>query len=362
MSLPIPGWVGIIAFARDTANRCVEETPSQESEDTRERYTNEGTSRTTWCGRQACPPERRLNRHERWYDRAVELDKNFKDCLAGLVGAGARKDVEDVHECTAYIAKRLEGHGMQDFADSLRWIVLMSGSLDGVWTLGQWEDDLYNLDDVDRLYSVYGTARLAESRDLRKPPAVLTPEQLAMVKEILAVARSRLQHSEPLPTCLFTYGTAIQEPFDLALHIARELGIECSLVEFTEEIEKRSRRWSGQLFHLCEFAAASPRVLVLRKVERICNSVFVNDGWRVEQLKCVRERFLDDLLKLEAPTVVVACTNLEMDLDAGDWERFGYRMELNAAEPDPGLMAFRSVGLGDGEGLQKALAAFSAKD
>lgn len=48
--------------------------------------------------------------------------------------------------------------------------------------------------------------------------------------------------------------------------------------------------------------------------------------------------------------------------EAGKWERFGYRMELNVAEPDPGLMVFRSVALGDPEGLRKAVAALRAKD
>lgn len=35
---------------------------------------------------------------------------------------------------------------------------------------------------------------------------------------------------------------------------------------------------------------------------------------------------------LEVPTVVVACTNMEMELAPEDWEHFGYRIELNAAE------------------------------
>ena len=292
----------------------------------------------------------------------MELDRNFKDSLVGLVLAALRKDIEDVHECTAYIARRLEGHCEEDCAHTLRWVMCGCESIDGVPPHGHWLDEWCDLDDDDLLYEVYETEQIAESRDLCEPPSILTPEQRTMLTEFLCVARSRMQQGEPLPTCMFTYGTAIQEPFDLALHIAGELGVECFLVEFRHEDESRARRWSGQLYRLCEFAAGIPCVLVLRKVERICNAAFGTDSWRVEELKCVREEFLDDLLKLEAPTVVVACTNREMKLDAGEWERFGYRMELNDAEPDPGLMVFRSVALGDPEGLRKAVAALRAKD
>ena len=292
----------------------------------------------------------------------MELDRNFEDSVVGLVCAALRKDIEDVDECTAYIARRLEGYGVQDCADKLRWLLYRSESIDGVPPAGRWQDEWCYLDDDDLLYTVYETEQVVESRDVRRPPSILTPEQRTMVKEVLSVARSRMQQGKPLPTCMFTYGTAIQEPFDLALHIAGELGVECFLIEFTDEDESRACRWSGQLYRLCEFAAEMPCVLVLRKVERICNLAFSKDSWRIEQLKCVREEFLNDLLRLEAPTVVVACTNVEMKLDAGEWERFGYRMELNVAEPDPGLMVFRSVALGDPEGLRKAVAALRAKD
>ena len=290
----------------------------------------------------------------------MELDKNFKDCLVGLASAAVRKDIEDVHECTDYLARRLEGHGEHGCADGLRWVWF--GATNDAWPLRHWEDAWCDLDDDDRLYSVYDTERLAEVRDVWEPPSVLTPEQRTMVKEILCVAKSRLQQDEPLPTCVFTSGTAIQEPFDLALYIAGELGIECFLVEFRDEIKSRARPWSEQLDWLREFATEIPGVLVLRNVERICNSALVYDGWRVEELKCVRESFLNDLLELESPTVVVACTNLEMRLDAGAWERFDYRMELNVAEPDPGLMVFRSISLGDPEGFRKAVASLPAKD
>ena len=292
----------------------------------------------------------------------MELDKNFKDCLVGLASAAVRKDIEDVLACTVYVARRLEGHGVQDCADKLRWIVGSCSFRDGVRPPGHWVGDWRYLNDDDPLYSTYRTKRLAEFPDVREPPSVLTPEQCAIVKEILCVARSRLQQDEPLPTCMFTFGTAIREPFDLACYIAGQLRVPCFVVEFSDEIESRAGRWFRQLDRLREFAAMAPCVLVLRKVERICNSVFVNDGWRVEELKWVREGFLNDLLELECPTVVVACTNMEMDLDAGGWERFGYRMELNAAEPDPRLMLFRSISLGDPEGLRKAIASLPAKD
>lgn len=287
----------------------------------------------------------------------MELDKNFKDCLVGLASAAVRKDIEDVLECTAYIARRLEGHGEQGCADRLRWI--WSGSMNDLRPRLHWGADWSDLDDDDRLYFIYETDQL---QDVYEPPSVLTPEQRAMVKEILYVAGPRLRQDEPLPTCVFTSGTAIQEPFDLARYIAGELEIECFLVEFRGEIESRAGRWSDQLERLREFAAETPCVLVLRKVERICDSTYVYDGWRVEELKCVRESFLNDLLELESPTVVVACTNLEMRLDAGAWERFDYRMELNVAEPDPGLMVFRSISLGDPEGFRKAVESLPAKD
>lgn len=292
----------------------------------------------------------------------MELDKNFKDCLVGLAIAGVRKDIEDVLACTAYVARRLEGHGEQGCADRLRWIVGSCNLRDGVRPPGRWVGAWRDLDDDNLLYSTYRTKRLDEFPDVREPPSVLTPEQRAMVKEILCVARSRLQQDEPLPTCVYTFGTAIRVPFDLARYIAGQLRIPCFVIEFSDEFESRAGRWFRQLDRLREFAAVAPCVLVLRKVERICNSVFVNDGWRVEELKWVREGFLNDLLELECPTVVVACTNMEMDLDAGAWERFGYRMELNAAEPDPRLMLFRSISLRDPEGVCKAVASLPAKD
>lgn len=292
----------------------------------------------------------------------MELDKNFEDSMAGLLVAALRNDIEDVHECAAYVAKRLEDHGVQGCADRLRRILGGCDFIDGVWTPERWAEDWCDLDDDDQVYSVYETKRLVESRDLRQPPSILTPEQRATVKEILNVAESRLQQREPLPTCILTYGTAVKEPFDLALYIARRLSIECFMVKFRDPYESRSGRWSGQLHGLCEFAAATPRVLVLRDIEKICNSVRVEDSWRKEALKCIRDRFLKKLSKLGNPTVVVACTNMEMKLDAGDRDRFGYRMELNAAEPDPALMAFRSLALGDPKGFQKAIASLPSKD
>ena len=282
--------------------------------------------------------------------------------MAGLLVAALRNDIEDVHECAAYVAKRLEGHGVQGCADRLRMILGGCDFIDGVWTPERWAEDWRYLDDDDQLYSVYETRRLVESRDLREPPSILTPEQRATVKEILNVAESRLQQGEPLPTCILTHGTAVQEPFNLALYIARRLSIECFMVKFRDPYESRSGRWSGQLHGLCEFAAAKPRVLVLRDIEKICNSVLVEDSWRKEALKCIRDRFLKKLSKLGNPTVVVACTNMEMKLDAGDWDLFGYRMELNATEPDPALMAFRSVALGDPAGFRKAIASLPSKD
>ena len=292
----------------------------------------------------------------------MQLDKNFEDSLAGLLVAALGNDVEDVHECAAYVAKRLEGHGAQNCADRLRRILGGGDFIDGVWTPERWADDWCNLDDDDRLYSVYETKRLAEYRNVREPPSVLAPEQRATVKEILNVARSRLQQGEPHSTCMLAFGTAVQEPFDLALYIARKLGVECFLVEFSGPHEARVGRWSGQLHRLCEFAAQTPLVLVLRMIEDACNSVYVEDSWRVAELKCIRDRFLKRLSMLGTPTVVVACTNMEMNLDAGDWERFDYQMELNAAEPKPWLMVFRSFALGDQEGMGKAIASLPAKD
>ena len=288
----------------------------------------------------------------------MQLDKNFEDCLAGLLVAALGNDVEDVHECAAYVAKRLEGHGAQNCADRLRRILGGGNFIDGVWTPERWADDWCYLDDDDRLYSVYETKRLAEHRDVREPPSVLAPEQRATVKEILNVARSRLQQGEHLPTCMLTYGTAVEEPFDLALYIARKLGIDCFAVRFNDPFESRVGRWSGQLHSLCEFAARTPRVLVLLKIEKICNSALVEDRWRVAELKCVRDRFLKRLSMLGTPTVVVACTNFEMELDTGDWDRFGYRMELNAIEPNPALLAIRCAVLDDSEGLRKLIASF----
>ena len=41
----------------------------------------------------------------------MEPDKNFKGSLLGLLGAALRHDIEDVKDCAAFVAKRLDGYG-----------------------------------------------------------------------------------------------------------------------------------------------------------------------------------------------------------------------------------------------------------
>ena len=291
----------------------------------------------------------------------MDIDKNFQDSLAGLLVAALHQDTEDIKECAAYIAKRLDGFGVPDSADTLRRIVGLCNFIDGVWVPERWADDWFDLDEDEQLYTLYETERLVASRKTLSLPSILTSEQRALIEEILNVGKSRLQKLQPRSTCILTYGSAVQEPFDLALYFARQLDLECFVVEPCSVFEPRSGPWSGQLHWLCEFAAETPCVLVLRKLEEFCDTANVKDGWRVEELKCTRNKFLKDLSMLETPTVVVACTNFEMKLDPEVWEPFGYRMELNAAEPRPWLSVFRSAALDDMEGVRKALASLPAE-
>lgn len=215
--------------------------------------------------------------------------------------------------------------------------------VDGAWTPGHWWRETYCQEKEDQLYGVYGPPQGVEVRDTCDPPSILTPDQCMTVEEILNVTRRRLQDSELRPACMLTHGTAVQEPFDLAFYIARQLRLECTVIVPHSTLDSRVGRWSGQLHRLREYPAGKPRVLVLGKLDEFCNSALVKDSWRAEELKCIRDRFLKALSMLELPTVVVACTNLEMELDPEDWERFTDRMELNAADPNPWLLAARIV-------------------
>ena len=291
----------------------------------------------------------------------MELDQHFQDGLAQLLVAARREDREDLNECAAYVAKRLEGFGVPEFADRLRRIVGAHDFIDGVWAPDRWANDWFRLDDGDRLFSIFETKQSAESRKALAPPSILTSEQHAMIEEILNVGKSRLKKLEPRSTCMLTYGTAVEEPYYMALYIARQLQLKCTWVEFLDSYEPGIGRWSGQLHWLREYAAKEPRVWILRKLENVCNTLLARDGWRIEELKCVRNKFLKDLSMLDTPAVVVACTNFEMKLDAEAWEPFSYRMELNAAEPNPWLLAFRSFLLDDSDGVRKAMASLPAE-
>ena len=273
----------------------------------------------------------------------MELDQNFQDSLAELLVAARRKDREDLNECAAYVAKRLEGFGVPEFADRLRRIVGAHDFIDGVWAPDRWANNWFRLDDDDRLFSIFDTKRSAESPKTHAPPSILTSEQHAMIEEILYVGKSRLKKLEPRSTCILTYGTAVEEPFYMALYIARQIQLECFRVEILNPYESRIGCWSGQLHWLREFAAKKPCLWILRTIEHICNTTFAPDGWRVEELICARNKFLKDLSLLDTPSVVVACTNFEMKLDAEVWEPFSYRMELNAAEPNPWLLFARNI-------------------
>ena len=306
--------------------------------------------------------ERRLGRHGRWYDRVVELDKNFKDSLTGLVLAALRNDNEDVKDCAAFVAKRLEGYGEKDCAETLRRMLGRGDFVDGAWTPRRWWGDTSYQEKEEQLYGVYGAVQVTKSWNTFNPPSILTPDQRTTVEEILNVARVRLQDSEPRPTCVLTYGTAVEEPVELAHYIARQLRIECFVVQPGKKIDPRVGRWSGQLHRLSESVVEPPCVLVLKDLEDFCNSTYVEDSWRVEELKCVRDRFLKNLSMLEAPTVVVACTNMEMNLDPEDWERFTYRMELNAAEPNVWILLARGVAKDGLKGFRKVYSTLSEKD
>ena len=285
----------------------------------------------------------------------MELDKNFKGSLIGLLGAALQKDIDDVRDCAAFVAKRIENYGEKDCADTLRAILGSGDFVDGAWTPQSWVDESHRREEEDRLLRVYTSTQAAQAPDSDAPPSILTSENRAMIEEILEVARGRLQRQEPHPTCVLVYGTAIQEPVDLAQYIARRLGLEFVGIEPAKAYEPRVGRWSGQLHKLCTIAARRPRVLALLNLEKICDPALVQDSWRIEELKCIRDRFLKELSMLEVPTVVVACTNMEMELAPEDWERFGYRIELNAAEPDPWLLAGRGLALDGFEGFVKAV-------
>ena len=284
----------------------------------------------------------------------MELDKYFRGSLIGLVGAALRQDVNDVRDCAAYVAKRVADSGEEGCAVTLRSMLGEDEFIDGAWTPRHWVDDSIQREDEDQLLRVYHkqTARPLGSD---APPSILTPESRTMIEEILKVARGRLQKQEPLPTCVLVYGTAIQEQVDLAQYMARRLGLELVGVEPLMESEPRVGRWSGQLHRLCEVAANRPRLWALRMLEKICDPALVRDGWRIEELKCIRDRFLKNLSTLGTPAVVVACTNMEMELAPEDWERFSYRIELNAAEPDPWLLLGRGLAADGFEGVEKAL-------
>ena len=290
----------------------------------------------------------------------MQVDKDFEGGLAGLLLAAARNDIEDVKDCAAYVAKRLHGHGATECADRMRRMLGSENFVDGAWTPERWADQRYRIDDEDWIYSVYRTKTSTEPGETLELPPILAPEQRAMIEEIVTVARSRLQQGEPLPTCILAYGTAVQEPLELARYIARQLCIECFVVQFDNPFGSQVGRWAGQLHRLCSFAAKSPCVLVLRSIDNVYDPVCVKDSWRVEELKCIRAKFLKDLSMLGTPTVVVACTNYEMKLDATDWDRFGYWVELNAAEPFPWVLALRSDALGDMDETEKIISSWVA--
>ena len=285
----------------------------------------------------------------------MELDKNFRGSLIGLVGAALRQDLNDVRDCAAYVAKRVADYGEKDCADTLRSMLGEDEFIDGAWTPRYWVDDSVQREDEDQLLRVYQSKQTARPLGSDAPPPILTIESRAMIEEILEVARGRLQNQEPLPTCVLVYGTAIQEQVDLAQYMARRLELEFVGVEPLMACEPRVGRWSGQLHRLCEVAANRPRLWALRKLEKICDPAMVRDGWRIEELKCIRDRFLKNLSTLGTPAVVVACTNMEMELAPEDWERFSYRIELNAAEPDPWLLLGRGLAADGFEGVEKAL-------
>ena len=284
----------------------------------------------------------------------MELDKNFSGSLIGLVGVALRQDVNDVRDCAAYVAKRVADSGEQDCADTLRTMLGEDEFIDGAWTPRHWVDDSIRREDEDQLLRVYQSKQAARPGS-DAPPSILTPENRTKIEEILEVARGRLQKQEALPTCVLVYGTAIQEQVDLAQYMARRLELEFVGVEPIMECEPRVGRWSGQLHKLWEVAAKRPRMWALRKLEKICAPAMVRDGWRIEELKCIRDRFLKNLSTLGTPALVVACTNMEMELAPEDWERFSYRIELNAAEPDPWLLLGRGLAADGFEGVEKAL-------
>lgn len=285
----------------------------------------------------------------------MELDKNLRGSLTGLLGAALRKDIPDVKDCAAFVAKRLQDQGEKDCAQDLRNLLGGEDFIDGAWTPQHWVDETHHREREDPLFRISRAYKGAQPPGSGAPPSILTAENRAMVEEILEVARLRLQRQEPLPTCVLVYGTAIQEPVDLTRYIARQLGLEFVRVEPTKACERRVGRWAGQLHRLCDVAANRPRVWALLKLEKICDSALVQDSWRIEELKCVRDRFLKELSLLETPAVVVACTNMEMELAPEDWERFSYRIELNAAEPDPWLLAGRGLASDGFDGFEKAV-------
>ena len=299
--------------------------------------------------------------HGRWYDRIMKPDKNFKGSLLGLLGAALRHDIEDVKDCAAFVAKRLEGYGEKDCADQFREILGTGDFIDGAWTPRYTGDEFRYREEGAPLFRAFESERPAKFRENQDPPSILTPEQRVTIQELLEVARVRLQKLEPLPTCMLVYGTAIQEPLDLVRYIARQLRLWWFAVEPINVVESRTGRWSGQLHKLCEVAAHGACVAAVLKLDKICAPAFIQDSWRVEELKCIRDRFLKNLTTLGTPTVVVACTNMEMELDAADWDRFSFRMELNAAEPDPWLTAARGLALDGFDGFEKAVSSLPAE-
>jgi len=291
----------------------------------------------------------------------MEPDKNFKGSLLGLLGAALRHDIEDVKDCAAFVAKRLEGYGVKDCADQFREILGTGDFIGGAWTPRYMGDEFRYREEGPPLFRAFESERPAKFRENQDPPSILTPEQRVTIQEVLEVARVRLQKLEPLPTCMLVYGTAIQEPMDLVRYLARQLRLWWFAVEPINVVESRTGRWSGQLHKLCEVAAHGPCVAAVLKLDKICAPAFIQDSWRVEELKCIRDRFLKNLTTLGTPTVVVACTNMEMELDAADWDRFSFRMELNAAEPDPWLAAARGLALDGFDGLEKAVSSLPAE-
>ena len=293
----------------------------------------------------------------------MELDKNFKGSLLGLLGASLRKDIEDVKDCAAFVAKRLEDYGEKDCADQFREMLGTGDFVDGAWTPQYWEDRSHShyREEGDPLFRVFGSKPSATPPENDDPPSILTSEQRVTIQEFLEVARVRMQNFEPVPTCMLVYGTARQEPIDLVQYIARQLRLLWFVVEPTRGVESGTGRWSGQLHRICKIAARGPCVAALLNFEMICTSTCVQDSWRVEELKCIRDRFLKTLSMLEMPAVVVACTNMEMQLDVADWDKFSYRLELNAAEPNPRLVLARGLALDGFDGFGKALSSLPAE-